>query len=122
MRVFKGEHWQEKRRQFTRIVEVITVRADRIRIKTVVTRLGDKPGSTGRVTWVRRDRFGREYELLGGHCHECQLKRGAVMPEDGLRGITVSMGTCASCLNTNAGLVPDCDYHWPKEGKRALWD
>ena len=55
-----------------------------------------------------------------GHCHECQLSRGAKLPR-GDNAITCSLGNCGKCKKQTY-LVPDCDYNWPKLGKKAIWD
>lgn len=57
-----------------------------------------------------------------GYCHDCQLKRGAVEPKHGLEGVTCTLGTCSGCGEKGSSLVPDCDYDWPKEGRKAVWD
>lgn len=55
-------------------------------------------------------------------CEPCALKMGAREPKHGLDGITVSMGRCPYCLLKNVTLIPHCDYDWPKEGRKAVWD
>lgn len=54
------------------------------------------------------------------YCHECQLKRGAVAPEDD-SAITVTYGICSMCKQKKT-LVPNDDYHWPKDKRVRVWD
>ena len=120
-----GDRFQECDKRFTRIVEVVAIEKNRARIKTIFQRADSRQLCTGRVTTARLDRFFRYsngYRYLGGRCHDCQLKAGAVVPKGGHIGITVSIGTCGGCLKEGATLVPGCDYHWPKEGKKAIFD
>ena len=55
------------------------------------------------------------------YCHPCQIRRGAKTPRGGLIGITTTWGECSLCKQTTQ-LIPTVDYHWPKLGKRAVWD
>lgn len=123
-RLKKGQRFQECDKRFTRVVEIVGFVKGRVKIKTI-----SSPPNTfkaiGRVTTARRDRFHRRshgYQRLYGHCHECQLERGAEVPSYGHRGITITIGICSKCLAQNVGLVPSSDYNWPKEGKTAIWD
>jgi len=54
------------------------------------------------------------------YCHECQVKRGGVFPKNQM-GITVMEGVCSGCGEKKT-LIPNNDYHWPKQGKRAWVD
>lgn len=56
-----------------------------------------------------------------GWCHECQIKRGARVPNGGQMGITVSVGVCNAC-GEKTTIVPTCDYDWPKQGVKAIFD
>lgn len=122
-----GQRFREMDKRFYRIVEVVKVKKNRVQIKTL-TKLPHNVTLTikkGRTTWARKDRFFKRsggYYPLYGFCHECQLERGGKIPEHGHVGITISMGTCSKCLARDVGLVPSCDYDWPKKGVRAVWD
>lgn len=54
-------------------------------------------------------------------CHECNLALGAKVPKGELRGVTMTHGKCPYCGEVRT-LIPHEDYHWPKEGRRAVWD
>lgn len=56
-----------------------------------------------------------------GWCDACQKKRGGKVPKHGHMGITVSFGTCNDC-DEQTTIVPSCDYDWPKQGIKAIWD
>lgn len=119
----KGERFQECDKRFVRIVEVVKVVGDQVFIKTLSPAFSGKIPT--RITVARKDRFYRYsngYRRLYSKCHDCQIAAGARVPAGGHRGITVSLGTCASCLKLDATLVPSSDYHWPKEGRRAVFD
>lgn len=118
-----GDRFRECDKRFTRIVEVVSIKGDKAEIKNLSPCYSGKISS--RTTWARLDRFfkySNGYQFLGGRCHECQIKAGAVVPRGGHRGITVQLGTCGGCLKADATLVPSCDYHWPKEGRKAVFD
>lgn len=117
-----GQLWQENDRRFMRVVKILAVSEvlNEVEIKTVKNM--SSPASVGRVTHAKLSRFNgksRGYSLLTGCCHECQLKRGAKLP-DNSRCVTVSLGPCSECLEYT-GLVPDCDYNWP-DGRKAVFD
>lgn len=57
----------------------------------------------------------------GPFCHECNVLAGAVMPKDGLMGVTVWCDECGSCGERKT-VVPASDYHWPKQGRKAIFD
>lgn len=132
-----GQYFQECDRRFIRVVRVLRVKGHRVQIKTVVNRHFIRVGSsglrsatpvpvaTGRKTWASKKRFYRRsdgYRRLYGKCHECQLAAGAEVPKGDLRGVTMTQGVCSGCLKVDASLVPSCDYNWPKEGRRAIFD
>ena len=54
-------------------------------------------------------------------CRDCALKLGATVPKDRMV-CTVSAGKCPYCKEKNVTLIPHCDYDWPKEGKKAIFD
>lgn len=113
-----GDKFMENDPRFTRVVEVVALKDDKVQVKTLVP-------STNRLTWNRADRFFKRshgYRYLGGRCHECQLKAGAVVPIRGHYGITVTLGFCGGCLTDNKTLVPGSDYHWPKLKRKAIFD
>lgn len=119
-----GERFQECDKRFVRIVEVVAIDGKRVQIKTIKQSFAGRD-VVGRLTWAKEDRFfkySNGYQFLGGKCHECQIKAGAVVPKGDHRGITVQMGTCGACLKADATLVPSCDYNWPKEGRKAIFD
>lgn len=129
--VVLGSRWTEVDPRIDRIVEVVKIVGDRIHIKTLRnTQKSRIEGwtqllQTGHVTVASLKRFNgksRGYRILGMKCHKCQLALGAVVPKGGHRGITVSLGTCGVCLSPDSTLVPSCDYHWPKEGRKAVFD
>lgn len=62
---------------------------------------------------------GKDAYAEGDFCHDCQLKRGAIMP-DAMNCITVSLGVCDSC-GEETSIVPSSDYHWPY-GRKRVWD
>lgn len=126
-----GQRFQECDKRLYRIVEVVKIEGERVHIKTVVNDgLTYNSGVVvplpiGKITIARKNRFYRNsngYRRLYGSCHDCRLAAGGVVPPDGHMGITVTMGTCSECLNRDATLVPYCDYHWPKEGRKAVFD
>lgn len=110
-----GTRWENKYK--FRIVEITEVTGKRVRIKTLVSNLKSRY-----ETHTAIDRFVKTFDRLHGRCHQCQLKLGAEVPKGGLVGVTVTTGVCAHCLKLNASLVPDCDYNWPKKGRRAIFD
>lgn len=55
------------------------------------------------------------------YCHSCQIKRGAKMPEGGQMAITVMTGKCSGCKKKDT-LIPNADYDWPKQGRKAWFD
>lgn len=119
-----GDRFQECDNRFVRIVEVIEVKKDRVKIQTLEPQTHRGIWS-GRITWARLDRFHKNshgYRPLYGKCYACQLKEGAVEPKGGLRGITVTSGICSVCLVPNSTLIPSSDFHWPKLGKKAVFD
>lgn len=115
-----GSLWQENDRRFTRVVEVIDTKKNSVRVKTVVSVVGNKPGAIGRVTRNTMETFLSRFHRLDGFCHKCQVKRGGIFPPNSV--VTCTAGTCAMCLTVGATLVPDCDYDWPGEHKKAIWD
>lgn len=126
-----GQRFQECDSRRTRVVEIIGFVEDRVKIKTVLHVIFATKWSplrvapVGRITTARRDRFNRKshgYSRLTGHCQECQIARGAVLPRGGLFGVTIMRGVCVGCLKLNSALIPDCDFNWPKEGKKAIFD
>lgn len=129
-RLKKGQRFQECDKRFTRIVEIVGFKDGRVKIKTIVSESNScqphvKPSPVGRITTARRDRFHRRshgYRRLYGHCHECQLGRGAQVPRGELRGVTMTIGICCGCLKPNSSLVPSSDYNWPSEGRLAIFD
>ena len=54
------------------------------------------------------------------YCHNCQLARGAEMPE-GPMVVTQTHGICPRCRK-NTGLIPNMDYNWPETGGKAWFD
>lgn len=113
-----GQRWIENDKRFHRVVEIVQISGDEIHIRTVYP-------STDRYTRAHRKRFNGHvngYSLLTGMCHECQLKAGGKVPAGGHTGITVSLGTCRKCCTADSTLVPDCDYHWPEKGVKAVFD
>ena len=54
-------------------------------------------------------------------CHECQIKSGAVEPNDSLNGVTCIRGICPGCGEEDF-LIYACDYNWPKTGEMAVYD
>ena len=122
-----GQHWQEWDNRFTRVVKVLEVENSRVKIRTLVN-IHNTSGRllpTGRITWANIERFNGKsggYYLLTSFCDSCQLERGARVPKGGHGAITVTLGTCSGCLRIGVGLVPNCDYDWPKEGKKAIFD
>lgn len=122
----KGQRFVECDKRFIRVVEVVKVGREKAQIKTVLNKTKDDKFflKEGRVTEARKDRFYRYsngYRRLYGFCHDCQVKRGGVVPAHGHRGITIALDICSQCLK-NEGCVPTCDYDWPKEGRKAIWD
>lgn len=56
-------------------------------------------------------------------CDYCNRLNGARSPKSNPRmiGVTVCMGFCESCGDWT-GIVPACDYDWPKTGSKAIFD
>jgi hypothetical protein len=54
-------------------------------------------------------------------CYTCSIAHGARPPRGGLKGITACEGKCPSCKEETS-IIPQCDFHWPKLGKHAIWD
>lgn len=53
------------------------------------------------------------------YCHKCQTERGGIFEKG--KCVTVTKGTCSRCGKTRT-LVPNIDYDWPEEGKKAWFD
>jgi hypothetical protein len=53
-------------------------------------------------------------------CHECSVKLGGKLPPKFIG--TVMTGRCEYCKKKSKTLIPHCDYDWPKEGRKAMWD
>ena len=63
--ILKGQYWKDNdpRIKGMRIVRVVDLRGDQVRIQTVVQKIGGQ-GGTGYTTWTSVERFKKAFTIM----------------------------------------------------------